>query len=127
MSTFIDTTYFTLYNPLSRPFTFVALELVVLSCAVLTAVHAYRRHMAGDRAASFAWLSVFFYGVFIEVISYNFFDNFTHGQFTVMFYHQKLPLYVTALYPTFIYTAKQTIGRLGPSRVTEPFLVGLFI
>jgi hypothetical protein len=45
----------------------------------------------------------------------------------VMLYGRRLPLYVVALYPMFIYTAWAAVHRLGLPRAVEPFVVGLAI
>jgi hypothetical protein len=120
----VDTTYLTLYDPTTRPLTFLGLETVVVASGLITLLHALREHRRGAPAALFSWLSVFVYGVCLEIVSYNAFPNFTHGQFTVMFYHHKLPLYVTMFYPALIYTSMRTVGRLGLSRWVEPLVVG---
>jgi hypothetical protein len=63
----------------------------------------------------------------MELVSYNFVDNFTHAQFTVMFYGRKLPLYVTAVYPVLLYTGILIARRLRLGPAAEPFAAGLFI
>lgn len=123
----IDTTYLTIYDPTTRPISFLGLELVVVGCGVLTLLHALRARRQGDGGAIFAWVSILVYGVCLEIASYNAFPNFTHGQFTVMFYHRKLPLYVTAVYMVLIYTAQRTVRRLGLSRIAEPIAAGITI
>lgn len=117
----------TLYSPLSRAPASLGLELTFLVCAALTLVHALRARRRGQLLPLFTWTSTLAYGLLIEILSYNFLDNFTHGQFTVMLYHRRLPLYIAVLYPVFIYTAIQLAAQLTPRRWAEPFLVGLII
>lgn len=117
----------TLYTPLSRAPASLGLELTFLVCAALTLLHALRARRRGDLGPLFTWASTLAYGLMIEILSYNFLDNFTHGQFTVMLYHRRLPLYIAVLYPVFIYTAIQLAALVKPRRFAEPFLVGLII
>jgi hypothetical protein len=117
----------TLYTPTSRAPASLGLELTFLVCAALTLLHALCARRRGDLGPLFTWLSTLAYGLMIEILSYNFLDNFTHGQFTVMLYHRRLPLYIAVLYPVFIYTAIQLAALLSPRRFAEPFLVGLII
>jgi hypothetical protein len=123
----LDTAFVTVYPPLSKPLSFLVLELVVLVSAGLGLAHARRALRAGDRGPLFTWIAIFVYGITMELLAYNFVKNFAHGQFTVMFYGRQLPLYVTAIYPVLLYTAIATAGRLGLSRWAEPFVAGLLI
>jgi hypothetical protein len=125
--TLVDTAYLTIYDPRTRPPSFLGIETLMVVCAVLTLLHALRARRQGDGGALFAWASIFVYGVCLEIASYNAFPTFTHGQFTVMFYHRKLPLYISAFYPMIIYTGQRMVRRLGLSRWTEPLVVGLAI
>jgi hypothetical protein len=123
----VDTAFVTLRSPLAGPPSFLVLELVVLATGILGLAHARRALHAGDAGPLFTWLTIFVYGLAMELLSYRFVDNFTHGQFTVMFYHRKLPLYITTVYPALLYTAIATARRLRPSRRAEPFVAGLLI
>ena len=122
----------TLRNPFTQPLSFVGLELVVLACGALTLVHAIRAYLgtkgtSKDALPLFTWIAIGAYGVVMELVSYNYLDNFTHGPFTVMFYHDRLPLYVVAVYPALLYTGIAMARRLGLSRAAEPFVAGLAI
>lgn len=123
----VDTPFITIYAPFSRPASFILLQWLVVACGVLTFIHALRRHRAGDSRSLFAWASIVTYGVLMELLSYNAFKNFWHGQMPVMFYHHQLPLYVIAVYPVFIYSSLKTVERFGLSRWVEPAAVGLVI
>lgn len=116
-----------LRNPFAQPLSFVGLEIVVIACGVLTLVHALRGYRAKDPLPLFTWIAIASYGVVMEIVSYNYLDNFWHGQFTVMLYHGKLPLYVVAVYPALLYTGIAVARRLGLSRAAEPFVAGLAI
>lgn len=123
----IDTPHLTVYNPWYQPLSFVCLEVVVIACAVITLLHAVKGYRAGEGSRLFTWCTIFVYGLIMEIASYNALDNFVHGQFTVMFYHRKLPLYISVLYPLFLYTSIYTIERLKLSRLAYPFVVGFVI
>src|SRR5262249_47750499 len=125
--TLVDTAYLTVYAPTTRPLSFLGIEIVVLGCGALTLLHALRARREGDPGALFAWVSILLYGVCLEIASYNAFPSFRHGQFTVMFYHRKLPLYITAVYPVLLYTGQRTVRRLRLSRLVEPLVVGFMI
>lgn len=80
------------------------IELVTLASAVLALAHALRAlRRESDSVPLAVWLTAFFYGVFLEIITYSTVDNFWHGEFTVMLYYNKLPLYIMALYPAVLY------------------------
>lgn len=111
----------TINDPLRLPWMFTGLELTVIACAVLTLVHAIRRRHV------MLWSSVFCYGVMMELLSYYAFDNYSHARFTVMFYHQKLPLYITGIYPLLIYPSIIATRRLRLGRAAEPFVVGFAV
>jgi hypothetical protein len=123
--TLVDTAYLTIYDPSTRPLSFLGVEVLMLACCTLTLLHALRARRQGDGGALFAWVTMAVYGASLEIASYNAFPNFTHGQFTVMFYHHKLPLYIWAFYPTINYAGQRTVRRLGLVRWAEPLVVGL--
>jgi hypothetical protein len=119
-----------LHNPLASPWHFFGLEVVVIACAALGFSHAWRSWSSRDSRDAlplFTWAAIFTYGVAMEIVSYNTVDNFWHGQFTVMLYQGKLPLYVTAVYPALLYTGIACVRRLGMSRAAEPLACGLAI
>ncbi len=119
--------FITIHDPTSLPLSFVALELGVMVWAALTLRHAVRAHRAGDRAALVTWLTIFVYGLVMEFGSYNLVDNFAHGQFTVMFYDQQLPLYITVVYPVLLYTGIALARRLGLSPIPSAITAGVLI
>jgi hypothetical protein len=121
----IDTSFITLRAPWSLGLTFVGLELTVVICGVLALLHAIRERRRGDGAPLFVWGVSFTYGIVMELLSYNFVDSFTHGQFAVMFYRHQLPLYVVTLYPVLQYTSIMSARRLRLGLVPEAFAAGL--
>jgi hypothetical protein len=127
MTPLLDSRIITIYDPTTRPVSFVALEVVTLVLAGLTLWHALRARRAGDRAALLTWITIVVYGLVMEILSYNLFQNFSHGQFTVMFYDRQLPLYVTAVYWVLQYTGITTARRLGLPRWAEAFAAGALI
>jgi hypothetical protein len=115
-------------NPFAQPLSFVALEIVVLTCAGLTLVHAVRAWRdRRELLPLFTWVAILSYGVAMEIVSYSTVDNFTHGPFTVMLYRGRLPLYIVGLYPALLYTGIAAARRLGLPRWAEPFVAGLAI
>ena len=103
------------------------LEITVVACGVLALLHALGERRRGDGGPLFVWGVSFTYGIVMELLSYNFIDSFTHGQFTVMFYRSQLPLYVVMLYPVLQYTSIVTARRLRKGPLVLAFTAGLFI
>lgn len=112
-------------NPLTHPPHFVGLELVFLVCFALTIRDVATRRRQGDSYALFQWLVILAYGVAMELIAFNAFPDYAHGQFTVQLYHRKLPLYVTFVYVVFDYTGLKLAERLKLGRFAEPIAAGL--
>jgi hypothetical protein len=114
-------------DPLARPLHFLGLELLVVAAFAVTLHDAVGRAQRGERHALFQWLVALFYGVFMELIAFNFLSNYEHGRFTVELYHRKLPLYVVCLYPVFHYTGLKIIERFGLGALREALLAGFAI
>lgn len=121
----------TINDPTALPLSFVLLEVGIVVWAALTLAHAIRANRSGDRAALLTWVTIFVYGLVMEIVSYNAVDNFAHGRFTVMFYADQLPLYITVVYPVLLYTgialarSLRIAARLGPA--AEAITAGLLI
>jgi len=80
------------------------LECLMISGALLALAHAWKQlRSEGSPAYLYTWLATVCYGLIIEILSYNFVDNFWHGEFTVMLYYNHLPLYIMLLYPAALY------------------------
>jgi hypothetical protein len=123
----IDTAAVTLFTPWSRPLVHLGLEIVVVGVGLGTLAHALRAHRRGELLPLFTFATILVYGLTMELLSYNFLDNFEHAQFSVMFYHRKLPLYVTAVYPALLYTGIAMARRLQFPRWAEGFAAGLLV
>ena len=122
-----DPTYLAFANPFDRPLHFFGLELVVFACFALTVHHAVSRYRAGDRYHLFQLFAIFAYGVTMEMLAFNFFQNYDHGLFSIQLYHRKLPLYVTCIYIVLHYTGLETVQRLKLGAIPEALVVGLAI
>jgi hypothetical protein len=125
--TLLDTAFVTIHSPGSVGLSFLGLELTVVLCGVLALLHALGERRRGDGVPLFIWGASFTYGIVMELLSYNFLTSFVHGQFTVMFYHHQLPLYIVTLYPVLQYTSIMTARRLLTGVVPQMLLAGLFI
>ena len=126
-ATFADPSWFALHNPLAHPLHFAGLELAVGAAFVLTLRHAVSALRGGDHHPLFQWLVGLAYGVLMELIAFNYLDNYDHGTFTVQLYHGKLPLYVVLVYPVFHYTGIQLVGRWRLGLLREALLTGFAI
>lgn len=114
-------------NPLHHPLHLLGLEIVVIGSFVLTLRHALAHWRAGERRHLFQWLVALFYGLWMELIAFNFLHNYDHAQFTVQLYRHLLPLYVMCLYPVFHYTGLKLVERFQLGLVSEALLVGFAI
>lgn len=123
----VDNHAITIYDPTTRPLSFLLLEVGVLVACALTLRHALAADRRGDRAARITWLTVIVYGVAMEAISYTVVQSFAHGQFTVMLWDAQLPLYVVAVYPVLLYTGIAAARALELPRAIEPIAAGLCI
>jgi hypothetical protein len=112
-------------SPFSRPLHFFLLELVVLASTVLVFGHALSQYRKGDRRHLFQWLVITAYGLQMELIAFNYLHNYEHARFTVQLYHGQLPLYVTGLYGSFMYSGLKIAERLELHPIAEALLAGL--
>jgi hypothetical protein len=80
------------------------LECLMIGGALLALAHAWKQlRREGNPAYICTWFATVCYGLIVEILSYNFVDNFWHGEFTVMLYYNHLPLYIMLLYPAALY------------------------
>ncbi len=114
-------------NPLARPLPFLALEIFVFSCFALTAKHAIETYKRGERHHAFQWVVIFFYGLFMELIAFNFLHNYHHGQFTIQLYRDELPLYIPCVYLVLHYAGLKSVERFGLGALSEAILAGFAI
>lgn len=124
---FADPRFLSLESPLRHPLPFALLELVVLAAFVATLHHALSSLRRGDRYPLFQWLAAACYGVLMELIAFNYLNNYEHGRFTVQLYHGLLPLYVVCLYPVLHYTGVRTVERWNLGWVRGALLTGFAI
>jgi len=80
-----------------------------LALAILHAVRCYKQTQSPS--ALLTLLACLLYGLLIDILSYYTVENFWHGEFSVMFLFNKLPLYIVCFYPAFMYHAVMTIRR----------------
>jgi hypothetical protein len=114
-------------NPFAHPAHFTGLEIVFSVCFALTIRDVVARYRSGERYALFQWMVVFAYGVAMELIAFNAYPDYEHGQFTVQLYHHQLPLYVTFVYVVFHYTGLRLVTRMKLGLVAEAVTCGLAI
>jgi hypothetical protein len=113
-----------------QDWSFLVIELIILLGAACAVAHALRhRKEHGHASALLTLLSCFTYGLVIDIASYYTVENFWHGEFSVMFLYNRLPLYIALFYPAFIYHVYMTIRRYEFSPLVEAvstaFLAGL--
>lgn len=105
----------------------LAIELIFVLGFALSIVHAWRYYKSKDSLSALLTLfAAFFYGLVMDVLSYYTVENFWHGEFSIMLLFNKLPFYITCLYPALIYHAIMTIRRYEFSRIVEAISTGLF-
>jgi hypothetical protein len=117
-------TWVSLHDPRELGLSFLLLEVGFLTWGALTLVHALRSR---DPAARLTWLTIFLYGLAMELGSYAFVDNFAHGRFTVMLYDEQLPLYIVATYPVLLYTGIALARSLRLPRLQAAIASGILI
>lgn len=127
MSALLDTPLLKITAPWEVPLSHLGLEVAILVAGALTFAHATGRWRSGDGSPLFMWLGAFVYGVSIEIASYIGLDNFWHGTFTVLLWFGRLPLYISFLYPVYLYVAVTTASRLGLGRVVGGLVTGLLV
>ena len=120
---------FVWFNPPSAllDWSFLAIESILLIGTVCAVLHALRhRRQTGSPSALLTLLACFLYGLLIDIASYYTVENFWHGEFSVMFLYNRLPLYIALFYPAFIYHAYMTIRRYGFPPLVEAVSVGFY-
>lgn len=106
---------------------FLAIEAIIIGGAILALVHALRyKQKTGSSSALLTLLGCFLYGLTIDILSYYTVENFWHGEFSVMFLYNRLPLYIACFYPAFMYHAYMMIRRYDFKPLTEAICIGFF-
>lgn len=107
--------------------TFLAIQGIMFTGVILALAHALRyRRQTGSNAALLTLLGCFTYGLSIDILSYYTVENFWHGEFSVMFLYNKLPLYIACFYPAFMYHCYMTIQRYQFTPLIEAVSLGFF-
>jgi len=107
--------------------TFYAVQALMLGGAALSLVHAMReRRRTGSTAALLTLAGCFVYGLVVDISAYYTSSSFRHGQFTVMFLNNRLPLYIALFYPAFLYTIFMTVRRFVLPPWIEAFGAGFY-
>lgn len=106
-----------------KHWSFLVIEALFLIEGSITFRHAF----SSKGYWRYLWLAIFGHGIFVEAVCYTIPDiqNFWHAQASVMLLDHKLPLYITFLYPTFLYTAAVSAEKLQLSWWAKPFAAGL--
>ena len=123
----------TFRNPFTlQHWTFPVIELLLIVGAAAGLVHAvkwYRAH--GDSSNLVVWISLVSALAIVEPITYfpQWFglENtmglvFAHGQFSIQFLYDRLPLYIVAMYPVYGYLAYVLVQRTGIFRKYNAFV-----
>ncbi len=106
---------------------FLAIEWMTIIGVIIAIVHAVQyTKRTGSPSAWMTLLGCFIYGLFMDIISYYTVENFWHGEFSVMFLYNKLPLYIACFYPAFMYPAVMTLRRYEFRPMTEALATGFF-
>jgi hypothetical protein len=125
----------TLHNPFTlQNWTYPVIEALLIVGAIACLVHAVRwyRHHA-DASNIVVWISLISGLLLIEPMAYfpqafgveKFMGlTFVHGQFSVQFLYDRLPLYIVAMYPVFGYIAYLLVQRAGILKRYNAFVGG---
>ncbi|MEH6551471.1 MAG: hypothetical protein V7711_18735 [Pseudomonadales bacterium] len=106
---------------------FIAIELILLVGIICAIVHAFRHaKLTGGKSALLTLLAAFYYGVLMDMFGYYGPESFWHGEFSVMFLYNRLPLYIALFYPAFMYHVYMTIRRYNFSPIVEALSVGFY-
>ena len=106
---------------------FLAIQGIIFAGVILALVHAIRyKKTTGSSSALLTLLGCFTYGLTMDILSYYTVENFWHGEFSVMFLYNKLPLYIACFYPAFMYHAIMTIKRYQFTPLIEAICTGFF-
>jgi hypothetical protein len=110
-----------------KDWSFLAVELILLTGILCALAHALRyRRKHHSPSALLTLLGCFLYGLLVDIASYYTVENFWHGEFSVMFLYNRLPLYIALFYPAFIYHAIMTIRRYDFTPLVEAISVGFY-
>ena len=108
----------------------LAIEWLIIIGALLALIHAIKTDKKeGGIKARLTLFNCFSYGLMIDILSYYTVENFWHGEFSVMFLFNKLPLYIACFYPAFMYHIYMLVKRyqfpLNIEAISAGFIAGL--
>jgi len=107
--------------------TFYAIQAIMATGFVLAVTHAVRdRRRTGNPAAVITLAGCFVYGLVVDITAYYTTDSFRHGNFTVMFLNDRLPLYIALFYPAFMYPVVMTMRRFQLTPIVEAVGTGFY-
>ncbi len=106
---------------------FIVIELILLVGIICAIAHAIRHaRQSGSNSALLTLGACFYYGVLMDMFGYYGPESFWHGEFSVMFLYNRLPLYIALFYPAFMYHAYMMIRRYNFTPLVEAVSVGFY-
>lgn len=106
---------------------FLAIEFILLVGIVCAVAHAIRHAKeSGHNSALFTLAAAFYYGILMDMFGYYGPESFWHGEFSVMFLYNRLPLYIAFFYPAFMYHSYMLIRRYNFTPLVEAVSVGFY-
>lgn len=105
----------------------LSIELIIYTGVILALIHAFKTDkQQGGIQARLTLFNCFSYGLCIDILSYYTVENFWHGEFSVMFLFNKLPLYIACFYPAFMYHVYMLMKRYNFSPAVEAISAGFY-
>ena len=120
---------FIAFNPPGEllDWSFLVIELVLVVGIICAIAHAVRHaRKTGSNGALLTLAAAFYYGVLMDMFGYYGPESFWHGEFSVMFLYNRLPLYIALFYPAFMYHSYMLIRRYNFTPVVEALSVGFY-
>lgn len=106
---------------------FLAIEFVTIAGVFLAILHAWGVYRdQGSPSALLTIMGCVLYGLLIDILSYYTVENFWHGEFSVMFLYNRLPLYIICVYPALMYHVIMMVRRYAFKPLTEAICTGFF-
>ena len=103
------------------------IQCVIIAGFLLAIIHAFKQDKRENSiSARLTLLNITLYGITIDTLSYYTVENFWHGEFSMMFLYNRLPLYIICFYPAFMYHCWQLIRRYEFNAVTSSICFGFY-
>jgi len=110
-----------------KDWSFLAIELIIVTGFFLALLHAYRFYKkSSSPSALLTLVACLLYGLCIDILSYYTVNSFWHGEFSVMFLNNRLPLYIALFYPAYMYHNYMLIHRYNFPIFKEAVVLGFF-